>query len=213
MKLLSTFSIFAILLFFSITGGKINSQTPEAEESFANNTDLLFYCRPSLPTELEGKDFLDSTWQESIVRTQTNKVFQVQSRYRVASDDIQVLYNNESYTLLNPHIDLVELKGDLFKPQSYKEKGRELTGYLQIIVEGKVSLYKRFKQLDDQTITSSFYISRGEEIPTRLDTRKKMVIRLLKDQKVTMYNYIQVHKLKTDQTEDLQQIFEYYNSL
>ena len=213
MKLLSTFSIVAILLFFSITGGHINSQTPDLEESFSNNTDLLFYCRPSLETELEGKDFLDSTWQESIVRTQTNKTFQVKSRYRVVSDDIQILYNEMNYTLLNNHIDAVEIGSHLFKPKSYNEKGRDLEGYLQIVFDGQISLYKRFMKSNTGVVGTSFYVSRGEETPVRLDTRKKMVIRYLKDRKVAMYNYIQVHKLKTDNEEDLRQIFEYYNSL
>lgn len=211
MKLYRLLIPLILLSFLSVTN-QINSSNTNKPPQISNEENILFYCRPSLEKELHGSLFLDSIYKETIIRTQTNETFQVKGRYQVDGDEVQILVNENPYTLLPQHIDVVIIADLELAPEEYEHEKEIKVGYLELLSKGKLSLFQRYSK-ENGKVESTFYSGEENAVPSYLDTRKKHLIRHLKSHRVKVYNFIQANKLDLNSTEGLRSLFDFYNGL
>ncbi|MEM1322842.1 MAG: hypothetical protein AAGG75_21435 [Bacteroidota bacterium] len=207
----------AFLLCFQMYGPNSKFELFAAQNPSTNTisdlNELLFYCRPALEEELDKKNFLDPSWTSSIVKTRGNKTFNVEGRYNLIKDDVQILINDKPYILFGSKVDAVIIGQQEFIYSIFIEDDREKEGYLKRLVTGRRSLFSRSAKSSKGQLETYYYSSIKEELPVRLNTKKKELLKLLKDRKLPLYHYIQIHKLKPSVDKDLVQIFEHYNTL
>ncbi|RCW33308.1 hypothetical protein DFO77_11373 [Marinilabilia salmonicolor] len=221
-----------ILLALSITSF-CQSNIPRDLKSF---TDQFRYEEIRTNTEnranynfIKGSPFLNKEFSEGEVTMNDSIKFQgVPLRYNIHSDKMEFMTeNNLILEVDNTTASYIFNVGDkIFKNKSYHQNNQEKTGILQLLVDGKFKLYKKYT-VDFEAATEAkgfqesepnrferkkdqYFISLPNKIP-ELITRKKDLIRVLEPEKPEIKKFIKDERIKTRSEEDLIKLIQHCN--
>ncbi|HUS85651.1 MAG TPA: hypothetical protein VMW76_00295 [Bacteroidales bacterium] len=177
---------------------------------------------------LSGTPYLNPVYSPGQFVTGDNKTFvDIPLRYNVYSDNFEFERANESL-ILDPgkYALRVTLNDDLFIYTAYPVPGGTRNGYLEVLVEGNVTLYKRHKIIYEppkpeaayqdaqpgrfREVSPDYYLRIGEgelsDIPT-----EKALLDLFYEHSDEIKSHIKKAKLKFRKEEDLIGIIEFVN--
>lgn len=174
-----------------------------AQNEFSSNSenDLLFVCRASLDEQVK-----QDKWKSGILIDYNNKAHRVESHYNAATDEMQILLNNQSRTLYPQKIKAIKVGEMIFVPYEYEGSEALTYGYFQVLSSNRIDLLVRFENMN-----KIFYTRKEEEAAKSLKLSKGSIIKELDDKKTT--KYLKKQQLNVKNEQDLIKLFNYHNSL
>jgi len=178
----------------------------------------------------EGSPFLNEEFGEATVISSENEVFEkVPLRYNVYSDLFEVELEEGVYNLKRGGMAArVKLDDRDFVFTFYDYQSTEREGYLEVLIEGYYSLYKKyqivFQEAEEakpyqeakpaafQERAPLFYISSGENKPVFVKTKKNL-LDIAGDKEQELKAFIKDSKLKIRDEADMVKAVEFLNSI
>ena len=148
-------------------------------------------------------------------------------RYDIYDDELILISDHGIIIQLNK--EMIDLFSVNFKNTSYyfknfdKDSVNILSGYVNVLYEGNTSLYVKYrKELLQLAVENKYdmfnqinrvYIEKDGEV-MKVDSRSEL-LKLLKDRKHELHNFIRSHKIKISKKypESFIPVIEYYNKL
>ncbi|MEQ8364118.1 MAG: hypothetical protein RH948_14695 [Cyclobacteriaceae bacterium] len=200
-----------------------------------SRSDLL-YGIDTDPGRVLGDYYLDTKWNpSSILMYGSEKIVEgYPVKYDIEGNAIEVLVGKQVKLVKVSQVEslvwydsVTMIPRAFVNAKEYSEGGLELSGLLEVLVDGNIPLIKRttiwIKQPDyvvafdvgnkDTQINKRemFYYAKGKEIFEI--NKKKQLIELFGDKGNEINRYIKVNQLNTKEQRGLEYTFLYYNSL
>jgi hypothetical protein len=200
-----------------------------SQEAFAGS--FLPIDRTMNYSEIEGSPYLNDDLIEGYATFRLGDSAVHYLRYNIYSDEIEYLKGNQLYVIDNEEkLDRVYVDGHTFFFTPYSIRNSVKTGYLELLVSGKAKLYIKYnvdfeKAENAQSsydkpkpprfvnkLPQYFYSLYGAPIVDFNNDSGGLEV-VGKDHYEQLKTYAKKEKLKLRKTEDLIQIFKYYNTL
>jgi len=186
-----------------------------------NPNDFIFLYRNTVKKELKGNPFLSSSWQEGILVDKLGRSYPVNARYEVLHDEIQLLVNEDLKTVHAQSIEGIRIANTIFVATEFEMDDQEQFGYLELLSEGKICLFKRHEASANVKGGETWvvpekprYFYTIEDEPVKeLELRRKDVFALFDEKEDLMKEYIREKNLDYNKETDLVQLVAHYNSL
>lgn len=184
---------------------------------------------------INGNPFLNEYFTVGVIELNNGlKSGEVLLRYNISSDLFEILRNNDTLILNRPfavRYIYIDDKVFIFDPELREDAKRNLNGYFQLRVDGKLSFYiKRRKDLSYDSFVQNYkggsgskeyyYIEKkpsfvGKTIEGKafLLISARSLLKNLKDHKAEIKAFIKENKIKFKRENDIVEVIEYYNSL
>lgn len=231
----SGMTLFIILLFATdvqaqFTGGGNRDDNEEIMNQFLKgikkNTDLS--------DNIDGSPYLVDGFQPAFLVFPEHDPLNADVRYNVAKEEMQVLFDDDSYRALHPGV-VVRLNNVPFRMFTYRgeEANIDLLGYFEILTpdyENKdlILLRKHKKEVRRGRAAAAmqeakpsryvdkdeFYLKFQEESrPVLVERRRKKFLNLFPEEhQDEIKNYMKENRLKPRSEQDLKAIVNFYNS-
>lgn len=178
----------------------------------------------------EGSPYLSEEFTEATVTSSENQVFEkVPVRYNVYYDLFEVQLENEVYNLKRGGIvSRVNLEGHSFIYSKYNYQSTDREGYLELILEGKYTLYKQllvvFKEAEPaqpyqdpkpakfQGRDPLFYIAFGDNDPVFIKNMKNL-LGIAGDNEKALKDFIKDNRLRVRNEEDMIKAVEFLSEI
>ncbi len=182
--------------------------------------------------KVTGNPYVDKEFQKGeIIFGDSVVVRDVPLRLNFYTDNIEFKKNDTILALANPEtIDRISFGYRNFIFSSYKEGAFTKKGYFEVLADGQTKLllhreaiikreqlpasnYEGGNYRDYFRNSETFYIKKGDNIATRISRSKKSILKALGDHTGELEAYIKKKHLKLNKTDDLIDLFYYYNTL
>jgi hypothetical protein len=238
--------IFSVLVSASSLFGQGLGAIPQNVRA-ANTLDRLRYLTPSdltygipMPEKrLIGDSYLTQRWQAgTLLLYSSEKLLEgYPIRYDLLRDEMEIQSKSGVKVIEGQKIKSFVWIDSIFSAPMYfvnsrdykNDEGSPMTGFLQILVDGKIPLLKRTDAVirkanysvqfdvgekDDKIIkkTKLYYAPEAGKILPLASSRKK-ILPIFKDKRKEVERFIDLNKLSMSDEHHLQRLFEYYNSL
>jgi len=200
-------------------------------------TNEMMFGIPLPEGKVIGDTYLYKEWKRSVILLYDgNKLLEgFPIRYDIKADELDVKTVNGVKVLAGRNVKsfiwIDSARRDPYyfiNAKEYKNEGIALTGFFEVLVDGKIPLFKKMnvtiKQADynvqlsigsrDDKILKkpTYYYARGLEA-IEVPGNKKKFLTLFKDKTEEVEKYISANALSVKKEDDLIRIFTYYNSL
>lgn len=182
-------------------------------------------------SDIEGSPYLNDEFIEGAVfTTSKTKYVGLPLRYNIFNDQIEFRLEDGSVQVMTvPEVlEKVEFGETILEYSIYSNLKKVKRGFFVVLEKGSASLYSRpmvnFEEAKKPGAYSEakpprfirrpdeYYIRIGKE-PAELISNKKDLEGLFTDHSEEMQEYFRKNKIKTNRTEDLIKVVQYYNSL
>jgi len=182
-------------------------------------------------SEIEGSAYLNKEFINGTIYTvQKEKYVNIPLRYNVYNDDMEFKnQNDEIQAIAAPgSIDKIEIGELSFKYIPYMVGQKIKNGYFELITDGNAALYIRYevtfkegekagayKEASPPSFIKTpneYYIQIGGNAAT-LVGNKKSLLEIFPDNKDNVETFIKKNNIKTNDSESLAKLVNYYNSL
>lgn len=177
---------------------------------------LYFLVKESFPLNANGHIFFDEKWTDGIITDLKNNRFEIPLRYRIAKEEMQVKHNNKTKALQVPQIKQVEFDGRVFIPSNFLINGEKFMSFFEVVNNGKMKLllqYETKEKKGSHTVHKTFYSKRGKAPAEKISLKKKCILKLMPEKKSEIQQYIKKEKINLKDSNDLEKLFIFYNSL
>ncbi len=179
----------------------------------------------------EGSPYLDKKFYIGEIITEDNhKYSDIPLRYNNYKDVIEFERDGVAFEIPTDFpISKIVFNGLIYYRNKYIENNNSNIGYFELVNEGKINLYQRKKiRLQDAKEATahhgpipptfkvqpiSFFMKIKGEVDLIKFKNKKEFVKILSDKKLEVESYMKKNKLKTNNSEDLIKIINYYSSL
>jgi len=207
-----------------------------SDATVAGKNEVL-YGVAAPPGKVIGDTYLSTLWRPSAIQLyKDDRVIEgYDCRYDLQSDALDVKTKEGVKVLEGKRIrsfswqDSSRLEPVFFVNASdFKLDGVPLTGFFEVLVDGKAPLLKRITlhlkkadynvsfdvgSRDDKILKQSQYYVGRENAVTELGSSKKKVLALFGDQAAEMERFLNNNQVSLKQETDLIKVFQHYNSL
>jgi hypothetical protein len=239
MKIITPTLLFALLLTSTLYAQDANemlmqSAFSELQSAGSMGSETLPYYtfnKGKMGT-VKGSAMLDDSWQDGIIMSLTDQLYQAKMRYNAIDDEVEVWEEDGKSKSLPPE----KVKGVRIGDQIFvaypvalgKNKGIK-SSYLEVLVEGEASLYKRhYAQVEqiyevhptqgriptgDSRVEhkSDYYYAVKDRPAARLKTNKSSVMDVLSRRRKAVARFAKENELSPKEEKDLIALFQFYN--
>jgi len=216
-----------VLIFLS---GSIYSQKISDLMS-VNNEELVHNKSTTAIAGYDGSPFLDKEFIEGSVITSEGKLYEaVPLRYNVYNDIFEFDNDGTPYNLDPVKFgSKISIKEQVFIYKPYFHYNNSQTGYIELLVKGNYSVYKRYKVRYDRPkpagaysdtkpgtfvkLNNEYFLQDGEDGQIRFITKDSQFIELCGDNGDVVKTYMKENKLKTKKEKHLIEIINFLNTL
>lgn len=177
-----------------------------------STNDLYFLIKKSQQQHFATTDFINPAFVEATFVDASNKVFEIQARYNMRHDQVQVLFRDQIYTLYPHLVQVILVDHLLLMPQLIEKDDFRKYTYLQAEVSGKITLYKKFNP-SRQIKKAMLFVKNQRGQTVKLKPKRKSILAILAAHQVKIERFVIENNLSYRRYADLKQIFEYYNQL
>jgi len=178
----------------------------------------------------DGTPYLEcKTNSCTLILNNHKKIDSLTIRYNIYQDQMEIERKGTYYVIpRQKEFAAFLLEEQLFRYLTFKDDGKLQTGNLEVLVEGKCSLYRRYcislkeaqapkpyqdpKPASFKNTSPEFFLNFGIDHAVKVTSTKEF-ISALPTQKDEVSLYIKKNKLKLRKQEDLEKVVEFYNSL
>ena len=240
--------IVILLLFISL---KVNSQPGSVipsnvravntierlTDSNGLGTNEMMYGIPLPEGKVIGDTYLDTQWRRSIILLyENNRILEgYPLRYDINTDELDVKTKSGVKVLSGRNVksfswlDSIGNKPHFYiNAKEYKSNGATLTGFFEVLEDGKMSLLKRttisikaadynvqlsMGSRDDKILKKVVYYYLRDNQIIEVPGNKKKFLTIFNDKAGVIEKYLRTGALSLKKEEDLMQIFNHFNSL
>jgi len=193
----------------------------ELNLSQGSPNDFIFLYRNAVNRNLKGNPYLSNEWQKGILIDKLDRVFEVEARYEVLHDEIQLLVDSEVKIVNAQSIQGCKIGDKVFLASEFMVEGQEQFGYLELLSEGDICLLKRYDATskmkgDDKWVIpedSKFFYEKSGDLTRELDLKRRTLLGIFAEKEESIKSYIKDNDLDYGKEPDLIQLFNYYNSI
>ncbi|QKG80400.1 hypothetical protein [Tenuifilum thalassicum] len=183
-----------------------------------------------------GSEYLTKEWMIGELRLKNNIKYKSLFRFNIASQNIELIYNNDTLVFMDPFQVLAfNFMGKKFIYDIITSKdhfGPYIQGaYLEVLVDGRCQLLKKYdKSISEsnvglrygaaetsinayQTQTSLFIRVEENTSPTKFYGKKNELLHLLGKKRKEIEEFISLNKLNLKKENDLIKIISFYNQI
>lgn len=183
---------------------------------------------------INGTPFLNKNFEPGILELHDGKKSEeILLRYNIAQDIFEILQGKDTLTINRPfEIKNIFLnnKTFIYDPKLRENEDRKQNGFFEVLVNGKLTLYKKSKKdLSFDSFAGNYqggsgtkeyyyvdkisFVGKTSEGPAFLIKSSKSLINNLSDHKSEVKSYIKKQNIKLKKEEDLIKLVEFYNQL
>lgn len=181
-------------------------------------------------SEIRGTPFLYDQWIKGSVSIPGGTYIDMQLKYDVYGNALYFNRNDQSFEFQDPVLafTLMPVPGDsssyMYFTKGMSAQGLKEDQYVQVLTEGKISLYKSdiklLSELNEinRGIVQSFskssrYFALRNNLITLIKLNKKEIMALVGDHEKEVASFISLYNLSFKKERDIIALFEYYNTL
>lgn len=196
---------------------KTTLQTETKKEIKTQNSNKLYFLsRESFPLDEAGILYLDRDFRNGSILDFENEEIEVDIRYRIADDEMQILHLGSEKALYPSKVKQVSVsssKGEItFVPAEYEAKRNKTIGYFELLSDGKIRLLKTHRKSGKNKVKCSYYIQKEGEIAKPFKPRKYAILKAYKNLNSEAKSFINSNHLNINKEKDLVKLFDYLNS-
>lgn len=217
-------------MLFSITviGVSCYSQTTESDQMLKNSVTITSFDYGD--KGLVGSSYINDAFLPAKLSDNNETYF---LRYNAYKDEMEGKKNNNFYRLIKKLDYTISFKAidKTYKVLNYEDDNKNILGFFVVLFNGdKISLLakeriKFFEEVKAKTgydkyqpptlkqLKDKLYISYNNKEASELPDRKNDILNLFSSKAVEVEKYAKKNKLKLKSTDDLIQLFKYYNAL
>ena len=180
---------------------------------------------------VKGTKFLDDNWQDGVILSTGDKLYNAQMRYDAVNDEVEIFNEGKSKALSPEKVKGVRI-GDLILisyPAVLDNAKSVSSTFLEVLVEGEASLYKRrfaiveeiyeVRPTEGKVPTGDvkivhkehYYYATKERPAARLKTNKNSVMDVLSRHRKAVARHAKENELSPKDEKDLIALFQFYN--
>ena len=218
--ILFTYIAFSISTQAQMPTASIEKTTPRTEtknEIKTQNTNKLYFLsRESFPLDEPGRLYLDSNFRNGLIVDFENEEINVEVRYRIADDEMQILHLGQEKALYPSKVNQISFKSGTtsltFVPAEYEAKKNRTYGYFELLSNGNVKLLRSYRKNGKNKVKTSYYIQIGEEIAKPFKVRRSSIMKAFKNLNNEASDFISSNNINIKKERDLIKLFDYLNS-
>ena len=200
------------------------------------NNEML-YGIPLAPGGVVGDNYLTTDWSSSAILLYKNEklIKGYPIRYDIAANQLNVKSSGgikvlegsavKSFSMIDSARNNLKY---FINAGEYTLDGSTMTGFFEVLVDGRVALFKRLRVVlkkadynsaldigsrDDKIVKQATYYLNQTLVVTELPSAKNKLASLMGDRGDEVKDFIDRNKLSVRKEDDLVRIFQYYNSL
>ncbi len=195
----------------------------------------MMYGIPLPEGKVIGDTYLNQDWRRSaILLYDGDKLLEGYAvRYDILGDELDVKTTKGVKVLDGRKVksfiwmdSLTRLPAYFINAKAYKNEGAPLSGFFEVLVDGKTPLFRRYEILikkadynvqlsvgsrDDKILKKvAYYFPSGDEV-FQIPSNRKKLLGLLGDKSGEIENFMETNKLSPKAEEDLIRLFQFYN--
>ena len=229
---------YTLTILFILSANLINAQSSFYIQSGTGLTEAFQRSAPPQEniSEIRGTPYLSPNWENGIVTLNNDKKFEGQLRYNIYNQQIELLHKNNFLSINAPN-KIKEIwigaRKNIYSPIIEEKKGNQFifTGYLEILVEGKVNLllYRDANIKEDPSTPrhpsgmnpgKSYVVKKSYYFQTKkngsaleFERKKKSLFELFGDKKSEISFFMKEKKMKRLNDAEIVEVFNYYNKI
>lgn len=232
--------LFSFMIFFQISFSQElkviqlpqQTRSPESTTVIDGVTTHTYSSGKKIP--VNGSPFLNDRFEMGKIELVNGKSSDdIFLRYNIAQDAFEILQKEDTLTINRPYEIKTILLGErsfIFDPYLRKGEDRKFNGYFEVLTDGKLKIYKKFrKEMSFDSFagnyqggsgTKEYYYIDKNGIVAVPENNEPFLIRsagsFLKEigeHKSELKSFIKKERIKFNKEEDVVKLAEYYNQL